>query len=36
MGLRIIAETMSPIRGKKSSKKGSGNAEHLMLLRCEK
>ena len=36
MGLRVIAETISPIRGKKSSKKGSGNAEHLMLLRCEK
>ena len=36
MGLCVIAETKSPIRGKKSSKKGSGNAEHLMLLRCEK
>lgn len=36
MGLSVIAETISPIRGKKSSKKGSGNAEHLMLLRCEK
>jgi predicted rRNA methylase YqxC with S4 and FtsJ domains len=36
MGLCVIAETISPIRGKKSSKKGSGNAEHLMLLRCEK
>jgi len=33
MGLCVIAEAKSPIRGKKSSKKGSGNAEHLMLLR---
>ena len=36
MGICVVAETISPIRGKKSSKKGSGNTEHLMLLRCEK
>jgi 23S rRNA (cytidine1920-2'-O)/16S rRNA (cytidine1409-2'-O)-methyltransferase len=32
MELCVIAETKSPIRGKKSSKKGRGNTEHLMLL----
>jgi predicted rRNA methylase YqxC with S4 and FtsJ domains len=36
IGLCVIAETKSPIRGKKSSKKGSGNAEHILLLGCEK
>ena len=29
----IVAETRSPIRGKKSSRQGGGNPEHLMLLR---
>ena len=29
----IVAETRSPIRGKKSSRQGAGNPEHLMLLR---
>ena len=33
LSLKIIGETLSPIRGKKSSKKGSGNREHLMLLK---
>jgi 23S rRNA (cytidine1920-2'-O)/16S rRNA (cytidine1409-2'-O)-methyltransferase len=33
MEFTIMAETCSPIRGKKSSKKGSGNAEYLMLLK---
>ena len=36
MGLCVVTEIKSPIRGKKSSKKGSGNAEHLMLLSCKK
>lgn len=36
LGLCIVSETISPIRGKKSSKKGCGNSEHLMLLSCEK
>ena len=33
LSLKIIGETLSPIRGKKSSKKGSGNREYLMLLK---
>ncbi len=33
LSLEIIEETLSPIRGKKSSKKGCGNSEHLMLLK---
>ena len=32
MGLHVVAETVSPIRGKKSSKRGCGNEEHLMLI----
>lgn len=32
LSLEIICETESPIKGKKSSRKGSGNIEHLMLL----
>lgn len=32
LSLEIICETVSPVRGKKSSRKGSGNIEHLMLL----
>jgi 23S rRNA (cytidine1920-2'-O)/16S rRNA (cytidine1409-2'-O)-methyltransferase len=31
--LEIIGETLSPIKGKKSSKKGVGNREYLLLLR---
>ena len=31
--LEIIGETISPIKGKKSSKKGSGNSEYLLLLK---
>lgn len=31
--LSVIAEIQSPIRGKKSSKKGVGNAEYLFLLK---
>ena len=34
LGLTILGETESPIRGKKSSKKGSGNKEFLMLLKA--
>ena len=34
LGLEILGETTSPIKGKKSSKKGSGNSEILLLLRC--
>ena len=33
LSLEIIGETLSPIRGKKSSKKGDGNSEYLMLLK---
>ncbi len=33
LGLEILGETTSPIKGKKSSKKGSGNSEILLLLR---
>ncbi len=33
LSLEIIEGTLSPIRGKKSSKKGSGNSEYLMLLK---
>ena len=32
LSLEIIGETVSPVKGKKSSRKGSGNMEHLMLL----
>tara|TARA_B100000579_G_C22699474_1_gene789066 strand:+ start:465 stop:1067 length:603 start_codon:yes stop_codon:yes gene_type:complete len=32
LGLEILRETKSPIRGKKSSKKGGGNSEILLLL----
>jgi 23S rRNA (cytidine1920-2'-O)/16S rRNA (cytidine1409-2'-O)-methyltransferase len=31
--LDILSETLSPLRGKKSSKKGSGNSEYFMLLK---
>ena len=34
MSLDILGETLSPIRGKKSSKKGSGNCEYLLLLKA--
>ena len=33
LSLELLGETLSPIRGKKSSKKGSGNSEHLLLLK---
>jgi 23S rRNA (cytidine1920-2'-O)/16S rRNA (cytidine1409-2'-O)-methyltransferase len=33
LSLEILGETLSPIRGKKSSKKGEGNCEYLMLLK---
>jgi 23S rRNA (cytidine1920-2'-O)/16S rRNA (cytidine1409-2'-O)-methyltransferase len=33
LSLELLGETLSPIRGKKSSKKGSGNSEYLMLLK---
>jgi 23S rRNA (cytidine1920-2'-O)/16S rRNA (cytidine1409-2'-O)-methyltransferase len=33
LSLEILCETVSPIRGKKSSKKGSGNSEYLLLLK---
>ena len=32
LSLEILNETVSPVKGKKSSRKGSGNTEHLMLL----
>ena len=32
LSLEILSETVSPVKGKKSSRKGSGNVEHLMLL----
>ena len=32
LSLEILSETISPVKGKKSSRKGSGNIEHLMLL----
>ncbi|MBT4530708.1 MAG: TlyA family rRNA (cytidine-2'-O)-methyltransferase [Phycisphaerae bacterium] len=35
LSLEILGETMSPIRGKKSSKKGGGNCEYLMLLKTQ-
>jgi len=31
--VEIIGKTISPIKGKKSSKKGSGNSEYLLLLK---
>jgi 23S rRNA (cytidine1920-2'-O)/16S rRNA (cytidine1409-2'-O)-methyltransferase len=33
LSLELLGETISPIRGKKSSKKGSGNSEYLMLFK---
>lgn len=33
LDVEIIGETTSPIKGKKSSKKGSGNSEYLLLLK---
>ena len=33
LSLELLGETLSPIRGKKSSKKGSGNSEYLLLLK---
>ncbi len=33
MSFELLGETLSPIRGKKSSKKGSGNSEYLLLLK---
>ena len=35
LSLEILGETVSPIRGKKSSKKGGGNCEYLMLLKTQ-
>ena len=32
LSLEILSETISPVKGKKSSRKGSGNIEHLVLL----
>ena len=32
LSLEILSETISPVKGKKSSRKGSGNIEHLMFL----
>jgi 23S rRNA (cytidine1920-2'-O)/16S rRNA (cytidine1409-2'-O)-methyltransferase len=32
LSLEILNETVSPVKGKKSSRKGSGNTEHVMLL----
>ena len=32
LSLEILDETVSPVKGKKSSRKGSGNTEHVMLL----
>jgi 23S rRNA (cytidine1920-2'-O)/16S rRNA (cytidine1409-2'-O)-methyltransferase len=32
LSLEILSETVSPVKGKKSSRKGSGNIEHLLLL----
>ncbi len=33
LSLELLSETLSPLRGKKSSKKGGGNREYLMLLK---
>ncbi len=33
LSLEILNESVSPVKGKKSSRKGSGNVEHLLLLR---
>jgi 23S rRNA (cytidine1920-2'-O)/16S rRNA (cytidine1409-2'-O)-methyltransferase len=33
LGLDILGETISPIKGKKSSRKGTGNSEYLLLLK---
>lgn len=32
LSLEILDETVSPIKGRKSSRKGSGNIEHVLLL----
>lgn len=32
LSLEILNETVSPVKGKKSSRKGGGNIEHFMLL----
>ena len=32
LSLEILSETVSPVKGKKSSRKGGGNIEHLMFL----
>ena len=32
LSLEILSETVSPVKGKKSSRKGGGNIEHFMLL----
>lgn len=34
ISLELLGETKSPIRGKKSSKKGSGNCEYLLLFKA--
>lgn len=33
LGLALLGETISPIKGKKSSRKGVGNSEYLLLLK---
>ena len=33
LNLEICGETISPIKGKKSSRKGDGNSEYLLLLK---
>ena len=33
LNLEILGETISPIKGKKSSRKGAGNSEYLLLLK---
>ncbi|MEE2912905.1 MAG: SAM-dependent methyltransferase [Planctomycetota bacterium] len=35
LSLNIIDETVSPVKGKKSSRKGTGNPEHLLLLQVK-
>lgn len=35
LSLNIIDETVSPVKGKKSSRKGAGNPEHLLLLQVK-
>ena len=34
LNLEICGETISPIKGKKSSRKGAGNSEYLLLLKA--